>query len=214
MHSHARHILRSIPRENDLIKPILVAHTDLDWNGVRYLLRCESSEFRQYYDNSGGGRIATRSQIVSFPFDDFGGVRISSLNFQLLPYPWFAKNQGHLFGDVVFPPILPRVSTQRSSEENAKLISRFIAANLKPKFNSSSKHNNSLRASIFVDMQSINDVEIGSGGNWRDFTLVNWGLVYRVVWKLSLLESARYHRERYLFQTKIVFYFFIILLMC
>ena len=195
MHSHARHILRSVPKENG-IKPILVAHTDLDWNGVRYLLRCESSDYRQH-NNNVGGRVSTTGQIVSFPYDDFEGAEISSLNFQLLPYPWFAKNQGHLFKNVVFPPILPRVSTQRSSEENAKLISRFIAANLKPKFNAASKLNQSHHTSIFIDMQSINDVEIGSGGNWREFTLINWGLLYKVVWKVSLMESALYHIERY-----------------
>lgn len=38
---------------------------------------------------------------------------------------------------------------------------------------------------LYIDMQAINDVELGVGGRWRGLTLVPWGLLYRVFGPLS-----------------------------
>ena len=79
---------------------LLVSSTDLDWNSVRYLQSCEHF----------------RSDIVH-------------LNFQLMPFPWFAHRQQPLYPTVKFPPLLPGVSTARASEGNALLVHRFLLAN-------------------------------------------------------------------------------------
>jgi hypothetical protein len=47
-----------------------------------------------------------------------------------MPYPWFEKQQQHLYPNITFPSTdFNGVSTDRSSEGNAKLVSRFLKAN-------------------------------------------------------------------------------------
>ena len=52
------------------------------------------------------------------------------------------------------------------------------------------------RKYIYIDMQAISEREIGSGGLWRDYLLISWGLVYRVIRKCSLYKSGAYHLDR------------------
>ena len=153
--AYGKAILDSIP-ENSL----LLSHTDLDWNTVRYMRRCE-------------------------------GVKpgVIHLSIQLLPYLWFRRQvQSGLYGDVVFPRILPNVSTGRYDEGNKVLLSRFFEANI-------GKYGDNM----FVDMQAISDDDLQPGGIWRGFLLVPHGLVYRVKAipppPVSLLSLSETHEE-------------------
>ena len=111
-HDYATALLDVIPSDS-----ILLSHNDLNWNTVRYLQTCE--EKRSSHDGNN---------------DDDGVIHLS---IQLLPYPWFVRRQPPTQrlddvkkkkGAVVFPPILPGVSTDRHSEGNAVLITRFLEA--------------------------------------------------------------------------------------
>lgn len=128
--------------------------TDLNWNTLRYLQHCE-------------------------------GVRsdVTHLSFQLMPYPWFKKQQAPLFPSVRFPAPFNGVSTNRASEGNAMLVHKFLSLNLKSFMTSSSTTTTTMQSDsrLFIDMQSVNDVEIGSGGQWRGFTLIPYGYLYKVM---------------------------------
>ncbi|GMH94947.1 hypothetical protein TrST_g1522 [Triparma strigata] len=137
---------------------LLLSHTDLDWNTVRYLRKCEG--FKP------------------------GIVHVSA---QLLPYPWFQRQiDTGMFGDVVFPEILPGVSTSRFSEGNKVLLERFFEAN-----------HQKYPKNMFVDMQGISDSDIQPGGIWRGWLMIPHGLVYRVEKPTAnvLNELPNYFRE-------------------
>ena len=108
---------------------------------------------------------------------------VTHISLQMMPYPWWDTVQAKLHPGVVFPPILRGVSTKRNSEGNAVLITRFLAANLP------------LGRPIFLDMQAVNEREIGSAGAYRDFTLIPHGLTYRVLPKLTLRGTERWHEK-------------------
>ena len=77
---------------------ILLSHTDLDWNTVRYLRECEHMR-----------------------------RDVTHLSAQLLPYPWFGRQNGKqgkpsLYGDVQFPAIKAGVSTNKYHEGNTILL--------------------------------------------------------------------------------------------
>lgn len=144
MHRYAAAALASLPPRS-----LLLAHTDLDWNPVRYLRHCE-------------------------------GLRpdVTHLSFQLMPYPWFRTQQEPLYPHIRFPDAGFRgVSTDRASEGNAQLVGRFLAANgvldggvL-----------DSIAGGVYLDMQAVNEVEIGAFGRWRGFVLQPWGTLYKVL---------------------------------
>lgn len=91
--------------------------------------------------------------------------------------------QAQLHPGVVFPPILRGVSTRRESEGNAALVTRFLAANMQR------------GRSIFLDMQAVDEREIGAAGFYRGFSLVPHGLTYLVLPSLTLQETERWHGE-------------------
>ncbi|CAM9708487.1 unnamed protein product, partial [Ectocarpus fasciculatus] len=155
MHSYGEYIIRSVTKSASDRNELLLSHTDLDWNSVRYVRTCE--------------RVGTYSPNVN-------SEPITHLNFQLMPYPWFPTNQEPLYGDVNFPPILPSVSTSKLDPNNAALVARFCRANL----NMHDAKGSGNRNHLFLDMQAVNEREILSGGIWSDFLLISWGLVYKV----------------------------------
>ncbi|CAM9392905.1 unnamed protein product, partial [Ectocarpus sp. 12 AP-2014] len=106
---------------------------------------------------------------------------VTHISLQMMPYPWWESTQADLHPGVVFPPILRGVSTRRESEGNAALVSRFLAANLPQ------------GRQIFLDMQAVDEREIGAVGFYRGFSLVPHGLVYRVLPRLTLQESESWH---------------------
>ncbi|CAM9812280.1 unnamed protein product [Scytosiphon promiscuus] len=108
---------------------------------------------------------------------------VTHISIQMMPYPWWDSVQAELHAGVIFPPILRGVNTRRNSEGNAVLITRFLAANLQR------------GRPIFLDMQAVDESEIGSAGLYRGFSLVPHGLTYLVLPKLTLQESERWHEE-------------------
>jgi hypothetical protein len=99
---------------------------------------------------------------------------VSHISIQLLPFPWFQRqiNAG-LYPNVIFPEILPNVSTGRLETGNAVLITRFLRSNLATGIFS---------GGLYMEMQSIADSDIGTNGLYRgEFSLLPWGLVYRVL---------------------------------
>lgn len=101
----------------------------------------------------------------------------------MMPYPWWESVQAQLHPGVVFPPILGGVSTRRDSKGNAALVTRFLAANLQR------------GRPIFLDMQAVDEREIGAAGFYRGFSLVPHGLTYQVLPGLTLQETERWHGE-------------------
>jgi len=95
---YANGVLSTIPQHS-----LLLSHTDLDWNSIRYLRVCEEMA-------SG----------------------IEHISAQLLPFPWFQRQiDAGRYGATTFPKILEGVSTDRTTKDNGILISRFLKANLK-----------------------------------------------------------------------------------
>ena len=97
MHDYGMSILETLPPQS-----LLLSHTDLDWNTVRYLQLCEGIRKHD----------------------------VTHISLQLMPYPWFQR-QTHLYKNVAFPKILDNVSTNRLDVGNALLIRRFVEANMK-----------------------------------------------------------------------------------
>ena len=65
----------------------------------------------------------------------------------------------------------PGVSTDRRSEGNRELVRSVLKANYQEPYDH-----------IFLDLNAVNDKEIGDGGRYHDnFFLIPHGLVYRVV---------------------------------
>jgi hypothetical protein len=130
-----QNILDSLPKN-----AILLSHTDLDWNSVRYLRDCEGKR-----------------------------RDVTHLSLQIMPYPWFHRQQNK-FPTIKFPNTnFLGVSTDRMSEGNSILIDRFFAANA------------AANGTMYIVMQAINEMEIGNGGIWRDkYALIPWGTLYRV----------------------------------
>lgn len=164
MHRYAENIIQSpqrLAKEMNASEIILLAHTDLDWNPVRYLLTCEQNVRLE--------------------------VPVYHLSLQMMPYPWFAKTQHEHFPTLEFPNTqFAGVSTDRHTEGNARLITNFLSANLrkadvvnKPKKRKESVAD--MKRLIFLDMQSVNEGEIGSLGSWRGYTLLPFGLQYLVL---------------------------------
>ena len=144
----------------------LIAHTDLTWNPIRYLQHCESKR-----------------------------LDVAHVNFQMMPYPWFKEVQAPLYPTLKFPDTFDGVSTNRNENGNAMLIMKFIRSNadmiMKSTYNYKDgdlikvlKEKNNIQmkdgAGVYIDMQSIAEVEIENVGQWRGLTLVPWGVNYRV----------------------------------
>lgn len=106
---------------------------------------------------------------------------MTHISIQMMPYPWWESVQVKLHPGVVFPPILRGVNTRRNSEGNAALVTRFLAANLQR------------GRPIFLDMQAVDESEIGAAGLYRGFSLVPHGLTYHVLPKLTPQETERWH---------------------
>ncbi len=146
---------------------ILVAHTDLTWNPIRYLQHCESKR-----------------------------LDVAHVNFQMMPYPWFNEVQAPLYPHLNFPDTFQGVSTNRNENGNAMLIMKFISGNsdvimkstysytdgdfIKSLEGKRNQKQMKYSAGMFIDMQSIAEVEIENVGQWRGLTLVPWGVNYRV----------------------------------
>jgi len=174
MHRYAQSALRSLPP-----KSLLLSHTDLDWNPMRYLRECE------------GERA-----------DD-----VVQLSFQLMPYQWFRAAQQPLYEarGVAFPELqFAGVSTARASEGNAKLVRDVVLANgalshtlafLDLKNSNKKKPATPFPGGIYIDMQSISDMDLGDGYSWRGLTLQPYGTLYRVVVTETVAETAALHGE-------------------
>ena len=196
------------------VKSLLLSHTDLNWNSIRYLQACE--EYR-------------KEDIVH-------------LSFQMMPYSWHKlheekqtykqflryNNDEDITNDkstdispasqtllkndykVVFPELFQGISTNRFESGNTKLVTRFLHHNLQNIYSilqggkgqgqekkdtttittaattTTTNNNNdtvalplTFEGGIYIDMQSINDLEIGDMGYYHGVTLVPWGFVYR-----------------------------------
>ena len=88
MARYAEAVLSSVPPGG-----VLLAHTDLDWNPVRYARLCE-------------GRRPD----------------VTHLSLQMMPFPWFPARQSPLYPDISFPAPFPGVDTNRASEGNAQVL--------------------------------------------------------------------------------------------
>jgi hypothetical protein len=62
------------------------------------------------------------------------------------------------------------------------------------------KANHSFHGGIYIDMQSVHDVEIEEAGKWRGLILLPWGLLYRVLGQtrdirdMEVLHISSYHQ--------------------
>jgi hypothetical protein len=186
------------------LRSLLLSHTDLDWNPVRYLQHCEGVGLPsdEYFKKS-----SFRALVKPSSANQTGTV-VTHLNFQLMPYPWFVQTQAPLYPDVVFPEmIFPGVSTDRASEGNAQLVTRFLTANNVHRMTdvvcddrADSETLPVLRSphavfegGVYLDMQSVQEAEIEPYGVWRGFTLIPWGTQFRVFGKLSLPQLQELH---------------------
>lgn len=161
MHQYGESILRSLPPASSEAGSgpavLLLAHTDLNWNPVRYLLTCEDEHRRKW-------------------------ANVQHLNFQMLPYPWFEKRQAPLYPNVTFPSLPPHVSTDRTSNANGELVANLVSANLR---------SSRFKGGVFVDMQAVNDAEIGDAGRWRNnLVLIPWGPLYKCVFASKTTSGA------------------------
>ena len=97
MYSYADSIVSTLPRGS-----VLVSHSDINWNSVRYVLECESK----------------RPDVIH-------------LSFQIMSYKWF-KRQANLYPSIKFPNMnFPGLSTDISTNGNTKMVLDFVRANIK-----------------------------------------------------------------------------------
>lgn len=167
MHKYAESALRSLPQNS-----LLLSHTDLDWNPIRYLRTCEGMR-----------------------------PDVTHLSFQMMPFPWFETRQKHLFPQVKFPNLqFSGVSTTRGSKGNGELVHRVLLANdaHRIKIDGTVNNKKGIEGGIFVDMQAISEVEIEYCGYWRGLTLLPWGSQYRVYGNLSTSEVQLLHSASYI----------------
>ncbi len=172
MHSYAEELLHSLPS-----KSLLLSHTDLNWNPLRYVTECES------YNTKGLNFDRTKKNITH-------------LNFQMMAYPWFARKQQSLYPNVRFPRVdFPGITTNRLEEGNAILVRNMLTANgvesHRPTsvFAKKRRPDKGFAGGIYLDMQAVNEVEIGDVGEWRGLTLLPWGLTFRVLGKLENIHE-------------------------
>ena len=121
-------------------RSLLLSHSDLHWNPSRYLRTCE----RRRPD-------------------------VEHVSLQLLPYPWFAR-QKRAYGNVSWPDVPPRPSTDVAADAYEVMLSDAIAANL-----------GGFPGGVYVDLHGVYEPRIGSLGRWRGFALVPWGVNFRAV---------------------------------
>jgi hypothetical protein len=199
------------------LQSLLLSHTDLDWNPVRYLQHCEGvgSEPRRYFQRSPLRAFAPQPSLPPTTL-------VTHLSFQLMPYPWFAQTQAPLYPHVAFADTnFAGVTTDRKSEGNAQLVLRFLTANnvhnqtyfAVPRRNLEKQYmpqdqqdvtalpvlqstHGVFTGGIYLDMQSIQEAEIEANGAWRGaFTLIPWAPVYRVFGRLSLPQIQELHHH-------------------
>jgi hypothetical protein len=65
--------------------------SDLNWNTVRYLQSCEGL-YSPHVEDQTASRSWTGPN-SSMHHVSNNGVSVTHLNFQLMPYPWFSKQQ-------------------------------------------------------------------------------------------------------------------------
>jgi hypothetical protein len=223
MHRYGSAVLSAVMPERAVsadsegpLQSLLLSHTDLDWNPVRYLQHCEGvgSQVQRHFQRSPLRAFAPAPANLLLP----STTLVTHLSFQLMPYPWFAQTQAPLYPHVAFPDTnFPGVTTDRQSEGNAQLVLRFLFAN--------NVHNQTyfavphgrvekqdkleitalpmlqsvhdvFTAGVYLDMQSIQEAEIETYGAWRsDFTLIPWGPVYRVFGRLNLPQIQELHHH-------------------
>jgi len=164
MHKYGAIKLDSLPPHS-----LLLSHTDLDWNTVRYLSHCE----RHRPD-------------------------VTHLNFQLMPYPWF-KRQEPLYPHINFPDTnFKGVSTDRTTQGNTLLVRRFLQANNADSISPQKVAKNLLLSGgIYLDMQSVNEPDIGDCGLWHGLTLLPYGTLYKVYGHLQNNETVSLHKLSY-----------------
>ena len=95
MHRHAAAILDALPQN-----ALLLSHTDLSWNTVRYLRECEGQR-----------------------------PDLSHVSLQIVAYDWFERQKG-LYPHVSFPARFPGISTQVQSPNYVRLLREILMANL------------------------------------------------------------------------------------
>jgi hypothetical protein len=157
LHRYGKAVLKSVPQNS-----IILSHTDLDWNPVRYLQHCAGKR-----------------------------LDVSHISLQLMPYPWFMKQQASLYPNVNFVEPFPGIATDRMSEGNAHQIMLFIRNNIEYVM---ANENSVLSKGIFLDMQSLNESQIGDGNQWRGYTLLPWGTHYRVLQGRRPEETVILHK--------------------
>ena len=81
-------------------RSLLLSHSDLHWNPSRYLRTCEHRR-----------------------------PDVEHVSLQLLPYPWFAR-QKRAYGNVSWPDVPPRPSTDVAADAYEVMLADAIAANL------------------------------------------------------------------------------------
>jgi hypothetical protein len=183
LHKYAAAVLDSVPTNG-----VLLSHTDLDWNPVRYLRQCQNMR-----------------------------PDITHLSLQMMPYPWFIVRQAPLYPNISFVESFNGISTDRYSEGNAILIHSFVRQNQKfvamdvldPISSEGAsdtngggggggadrmdRTNTDRAGGIYLDMQAVNDAEVESGNQWRGLTLVPWGTHYRVMPGTRVQDTASFH---------------------
>lgn len=185
IHQYANLTWQTIPNHS-----LLLAHTDLDWNPIRYLRTCSSKD------------------------SEFVMKNVTHMSFQLIAFPWFEHYKFH-YPFVRFPNLkFPGISTDRRSTGNRELVMRMLTAN---GINAHTKvnilpTNNSIDWSIpfpggvYIDMQSVNDIEIQDVGRWYEYYLIPWGTQYRVFHRqqiptkheLEQLQALAWQKHSYL----------------
>ena len=166
MHKYAENALESLPKNS-----LLLSHTDLDWNPIRYLRTCEGAR-----------------------------PDVTHISFQMMPFPWFQTRQKQLYPQINFPNLqFHGVSTTRGTAGNAELVHSVLIANDALKIKKDGKlKKNSIGGGIFVDFQAIDEAEIQDCGRWRDLTLIPWGTLYRVYGNLNCSATQSIHNESFL----------------
>jgi hypothetical protein len=183
IHKYGEATLSVIPDQS-----LLLSHTDIDLNSIRYLRLCENYPSASSVSPSVNDIVQEKTN------------QVQQFSTQMMPYPWFSKKQAVYFGNFSMPDLsFPQISTDRTSIGNRMFISRLLSGNLekmssseasrrkeegkkqKKKAKRTETGSERFPGGVYLDMQAINDIEIEDMNEWlKEFQLIPWGSQYRV----------------------------------
>ncbi|KAF0698386.1 Aste57867_10988 [Aphanomyces stellatus] len=131
---------------------VLLSYTDINWNSVRYLQVCEKKR-----------------------------PDVTHLNFQLMPYSWFAR-QHDLYPGITFPPLIQGVNTERGSKGFEQLMRRFVMQNM-------------YTLNMYMDLHAVNESALGKDGYYNGMYVTPHGMLWKIHEQKKMPTYSQWNKD-------------------